>query len=56
MINFTKRSYTPELLDADDIPSADLFQNLKELKIINSLLGGHRVVSVSYTHLTLPTN
>ena len=44
MINFKKRSYTPELLDADDIPSVDLFQNLKELKIINTLLGGHRVV------------
>jgi hypothetical protein len=44
MIDFKKRSYTPELLDADDIPSADLFQNLKELKIINTLLGGHRVV------------
>lgn len=44
MINFEKRSYTPELLDADVIPKADLFQNLKELKIINTLLGGHRVV------------
>lgn len=44
MIDFKKRSYTPELLDANDIPAADLFQNLKELKIINTLLGGHRVV------------
>jgi hypothetical protein len=44
MINFNKRSYTPELLDAEFIPQADLFQNLKELKIINTLLGGHRVV------------
>ncbi len=37
------RSYTPELLDADTIPSKDLFQNLKELNTINTLLGGHAV-------------
>jgi 2-polyprenyl-3-methyl-5-hydroxy-6-metoxy-1,4-benzoquinol methylase len=37
------RSYTPELLDADSIPSNDLFQNLKELNTINTLLGGHAV-------------
>lgn len=50
MINFNKRSYRPELLDADVIPQADLFQNLKELKIINTLLGGHRVVLNGIKH------
>ena len=50
MINFNKRSYSPELLDADVIPQADLFQNLKELKIINTLLGGHRVVLNGIKH------
>jgi SAM-dependent methyltransferase len=38
---FKYRHYTKELLDADDIPENDLFQNLKELNTINTLLGGH---------------
>jgi 2-polyprenyl-3-methyl-5-hydroxy-6-metoxy-1,4-benzoquinol methylase len=37
------RSYEKELLDADDIPTADLFQNLKELDRINTLLGGYNI-------------
>jgi 2-polyprenyl-3-methyl-5-hydroxy-6-metoxy-1,4-benzoquinol methylase len=37
------RSYKAELLDADDIPAADLFQNLKELDTINTLLGGYKI-------------
>jgi Methyltransferase domain len=38
------RSYTLELLDADDIPEKDLIQNLKELKFINTYLGGHKTL------------
>ena len=38
-----QRSYHKELLDSDDIPTAELIRNLKELNIINQLLGGHRI-------------
>ena len=38
------KSYQKELLDADEIPEADLIQNLKELKFINTHLGGHAVI------------
>lgn len=41
---FEQRSYTAELLDNDDIPVEDLFQNLRELDFINRYLGGHDVV------------
>ena len=37
------RSQQKELLDADDIPTADLYQNLKELDRINTLLGGYDI-------------
>lgn len=40
---FKKRSYKKELLDADNIADADLYQNLKELDVINALLGGYRM-------------
>ncbi len=33
-----------ELLDQENIPRLDLFQNLRELEIINRFLGGHRAV------------
>jgi SAM-dependent methyltransferase len=39
-----KKSYQKELLDADEISEADLIQNLKELKFINTYLGGHDVI------------
>jgi SAM-dependent methyltransferase len=38
------RSNTLELLDADNIPDMDLIQNLKELKFINTFLGGHKTL------------
>ncbi|MBS1647789.1 MAG: methyltransferase domain-containing protein [Bacteroidetes bacterium] len=38
-----QRSIQKELLDADDIPEADLYQNLKELNTINKLLGGYGI-------------
>ncbi|SEJ54679.1 Methyltransferase domain-containing protein [Dyadobacter sp. SG02] len=37
------RSLQKELLDAEDIPSADLFQNLRELDFINHWLGGYDI-------------
>ncbi|MGV3602297.1 MAG: methyltransferase domain-containing protein [Dyadobacter fermentans] len=40
---FRHRSGQKELLDADDIPAADLFQNLRELDFINRWLGGYAV-------------
>ncbi|WP_025761478.1 methyltransferase domain-containing protein [Dyadobacter tibetensis] len=40
---FKIRSTQQELLDAEAIPSADLFRNLKELDIINHWLGGYQV-------------
>ena len=43
MINLTNRSYKKELLDQDDIPFADIQQNMKELNTINTYLGGHRI-------------
>ncbi len=39
-----KKSYEKELLDADEIPKADLIRNLVELKFINTYLGGHDVI------------
>jgi 2-polyprenyl-3-methyl-5-hydroxy-6-metoxy-1,4-benzoquinol methylase len=41
---FAKRSSQLELLDADEIPKQDLYQNLQELDFINTWLGGHEVV------------
>ncbi len=35
------RSYEAELLDAETIPQKDLYQNLRELHVINNLLGGY---------------
>jgi len=37
------RSLQKELLDAAGIPAADLFQNLRELDRINTLLGGYNI-------------
>lgn len=42
--DFKHRSFTPELLDNEDIPTKDLYQNLRELDFINRTLGGHQVV------------
>ncbi|MBC7451127.1 MAG: methyltransferase domain-containing protein [Cytophagales bacterium] len=38
-----ERSHRKELLDEDTIPEADLYQNLKELNTINTLLGGYNI-------------
>ncbi len=43
MSKFTNRSYELELLDATNIPKELLFQNLRELDVVNRLLGGHAI-------------
>ncbi|MCW3083207.1 MAG: hypothetical protein JWP12_573 [Bacteroidetes bacterium] len=40
---FSHRSYEAELLDAPDIPKELLFQNLRELDLVNKTLGGHAI-------------
>ncbi|NIJ55088.1 methyltransferase domain-containing protein [Dyadobacter arcticus] len=40
---FRARSNKKELLDQQDIPAADLFQNLRELDFINHWLGGYNI-------------
>ncbi len=42
-MSFGTRSYRKELLDRDDIPFADIQQNMKELDTINRRLGGHDI-------------
>lgn len=42
-MNFSIRSYEKELLDRDDIPFADIRQNMQELDFINAKLGGHKI-------------
>ncbi len=42
-MSFKQRSYESELLDANDIPTAQLYRNLFELNVINTLLGGHNI-------------
>jgi 2-polyprenyl-3-methyl-5-hydroxy-6-metoxy-1,4-benzoquinol methylase len=43
MPNFAKRSYKKELLDGDGIPFKDIEQNMLELDMVNTLLGGHNI-------------
>ena len=40
---FNSRSSKKELLDQDEIPEEDLFQNLRELDFINHWLGGYNI-------------
>ena len=48
---FRHRSLQKELLDKDDIPSADLFQNLRELDFINHWLGGYAISFAALKHV-----
>jgi len=43
MGKFSHRSYEPELLDAPNIPKELVFKNLRELDVVNRLLGGHAI-------------
>ncbi|MBA2250215.1 MAG: methyltransferase domain-containing protein [Chitinophagaceae bacterium] len=42
-MDYSRRSYKKELLDSDDIPFADIQQNMAELDFINTCLGGHSI-------------
>ncbi|HTL09658.1 MAG TPA: methyltransferase domain-containing protein [Chitinophagaceae bacterium] len=42
-MNLSNRSYQKELLDGSDIPFADIRQNMRELNVINTYLGGHAI-------------
>jgi 2-polyprenyl-3-methyl-5-hydroxy-6-metoxy-1,4-benzoquinol methylase len=42
-MDFSRRSYNKELLDAPGIPFEDISQNMIELDLINRYLGGHRI-------------
>ena len=55
MSRFLQRSPKTELLDAADIPFADIQQNMLELDKINHLLGGHRI-TVQGIRSLIPTN
>lgn len=46
---FRHRSPEKELLDAEEIPTGDLYQNLRELDFINHWLGGY---AISFAALT----
>ena len=43
MPDFSKRSYTPELLDDPSVPFEDIMLNMQELEVINTRLGGHAI-------------
>lgn len=51
MIDFAKRSYEKELIDAPDISLADTLQTLKELSVINTYLGGHSITIEGFKNL-----
>lgn len=42
-MNMKQRSYKKELLDDDNIPFSDIRDTMKELDVINDLLGGHNI-------------
>jgi len=43
LVDFTQRSYELELLDRDDHSFEAIKQNMQELDVINSWLGGHKI-------------
>jgi len=51
-MDFSVRSYDKELLDFDSIPFSEIEQNMHELNIINTWLGGHRITLKGFKKLT----
>jgi len=49
------RSNQPELLDGKNIPFKDIRENLRELEIINALLGGHAITLKAFRELAIGT-
>ncbi|MFZ4798299.1 MAG: methyltransferase domain-containing protein [Bacteroidia bacterium] len=56
MQNLKSRSIQKELLDQEDIPTFDLHQNLLELNVINTWLGGHQVTLKGLKYFKLEKN
>ena len=50
-MDFSKRSYEKELLDASDIPFKDIRRNMDELEFINAHLGGHKITIAGLSQL-----
>jgi 2-polyprenyl-3-methyl-5-hydroxy-6-metoxy-1,4-benzoquinol methylase len=50
-MRFAQRTHTKEYLDADDIPFADIRQNMQELNFINTWLGGHAITKKGFKKL-----
>lgn len=48
---FSGRSSEKELLDSENVPFVDIARNMKELNMINSLLGGHRITLKGFKKL-----
>jgi SAM-dependent methyltransferase len=55
-MDFSVRSYQKELLDGNDIPLADIKQNMEELDRINALLGGHAITLSGFKKLSFRHN
>jgi 2-polyprenyl-3-methyl-5-hydroxy-6-metoxy-1,4-benzoquinol methylase len=51
MPDLSKRSYQKEILDGDDSPFEDIKQNMHELDVINTWLGGHQITIKGLQHL-----
>src|SRR5450631_1683278 len=56
MSKFAQRSYEFELLDASNIPKELLFKNLRELDVVNRLLGGHSITLSGIKKLIVDQN
>jgi 2-polyprenyl-3-methyl-5-hydroxy-6-metoxy-1,4-benzoquinol methylase len=50
-VDFTRRSYEPELLDGQNIPFEDIRRNMHELDVINTWLGGHDLTVKAFRKL-----
>ena len=50
-MKLSARSYQKELLDGNDIPFADIRQNMRELNFINTYLGGHAITISGFRSL-----
>ncbi len=48
---FKQRSNRKELLDEEDIPRELLFQNLRELELVNTWLGGLQITLAGFKHV-----
>ena len=52
MIDYSQRSNKKELLDGNDIPFKDIADNMNELDVINTYLGGHSITTDGFKKLS----